>query len=111
MINTNKVPTNNAANAQYTIGEGNKQFQATQKGLTVSTISNLRDLFDYDPVNPPVPDQFPQFYLYDSNPLIARLSTESKLGEAPDFVTPSGNKSYESGSRYIWSHFFLKNAL
>ena len=106
VINTDKVPTNNAANAQYTVGEGNKQFQATQKGLTVSTISTLRDLFDYDPVNPPVPDQFPQFYLYDSNPLIARLSTESKLGEAPDFVTPSGNKSYESGSAIFGTPFF-----
>ena len=106
VINTNKVPTNNAANAQYTIGEGNKQFQATQKGLTVSTISTLRDLFDYDPSDPPVPDQFPQFYLYDSNPLIARLSTESKLGEAPDFVTPSGNKSYESGSAVFGTPFF-----
>ena len=106
VINTDKVPTNNAAAPQYTIGEGNKQFQATQKGLTVSTISNLRDLFDYDPVNPPVPDQFPQFYLYDSNPLIARLSTESKLGESAGFVTPVAlNKSYESGSAIFGPYF------
>jgi len=106
VINTDKVPTNNAAAPQYTIGEGNKQFQATQKGLTVSTISNLRDLFDYDPVNPPVPDQFPQFYLYDSNPLIARLSTESKLGELASFVTPvASNKSYESGSAIFGPYF------
>ena len=111
VINTDKVPTNNATTPQYTIGEGNKQFQATQKGLTVSTISNLRDLFDYDPVNPPVPDQFPQFYLYDSNPLIARLSTESKLGEAPDFVTPvASNKSYESGSAVFGTPFFPSNS-
>ena len=106
VINTNKVPTNNTANTQYTIGEGNKQFQTSQKGLTVSTISNLRDLFDYDPINPPVPDQFPQFYLYDSNPLIARLSTENKLGELADFTTPSGNKSYEAGSTVFGTPFF-----
>ena len=106
VINTDKVPTNNATGTQYTIGEGNKQFQATQKGLTVSTISNLRDLFDYDPVNPPVPDQFPQFYLYDSDPLIARLSTESKLGELASFVTPVAlNKSYESGSAIFGPYF------
>jgi len=106
VINTDKVPTNKATGAQYTIGEGNKQFQATQKGLTVSTISTLRDLFDYDPVNPPVPDQFPQFYLYDSNPLIARLSTEGKLGELASFVTPVAlNKSYESGSAIFGPYF------
>jgi len=53
-----------------------------------------------------VPDQFPQFYLYDSNPLIARLSTESKLGESAGFVTPVAlNKSYESGSAIFGPYF------
>ena len=53
-----------------------------------------------------MPDQFPQFYLYDSNPLIARLSTENKLGELADFTTPSGNKSYEAGSTIFGTPFF-----
>ena len=98
VINTDTVPTNNLANTQYTLGQGNEQFQANALGLTVSTIAVLRDMFDYDPVNPPIPDTFPQFYQYDSNPLIAKLSTNGKLGELPTFLTPSGNSSYLSGS-------------
>ena len=48
---------------------------------TVSTISTLNDLFEYDPSEPPRPNYFPQFYLIESNPLVARISTESKIGQ------------------------------
>ena len=47
----------------------------------VSTISTVRDLFDYDPVNPPRPNYYPQFYLVDSTPLIARISTRKQIGQ------------------------------
>ena len=30
---------------------------------------------------PPRPNYFPQFYLIESNPLVARISTESKIGQ------------------------------
>jgi len=94
VINTDTVPTNNRNNTQYGIGLGNEQILPEIEGITVSTISNLRDLFDYDPTNPPVPNNFPQFYLYDSNPLIAQLGVNSKLGQRASFLTPSGNSSY-----------------
>ena len=42
----------------------------------------MRDLFDYDPVcYSPLPNYFPQFYSYESNPLIARISTEKQIGQ------------------------------
>ncbi len=96
VINTNTVPTNNASNQQYGVGLGNEQILPDIEGITVNTISNLRDLFDYNPADPPIPDNFPQFYLYDSNPLIAQLGVNSKLGQRASFSTPSGNASYTS---------------
>ena len=106
VINTDTVPTNNLANTQYGIGLGNEQMLPEIEGITVNTISNLRDLFDYDPANPPVPNNFPQFYLYDSNPLIAQLGVNSKLGQRANFSTPSGNSSYTSISLKL-GHPFL----
>jgi len=49
---------------------------------TVSTISTLSDLFEYNSINPPVPNYFGQFYLNESNPLIARISTNKQIGQA-----------------------------
>ena len=59
---------------------------------TVSIISTLNDLFDFSPLVSERPDFFPQFYAYTSDPLIARISTENKIGEIADteFVTASG---------------------
>ena len=41
----------------------------------------MSDLFNYNPVNPPSPNFFPQFYTYNSNPYIARISTATKIGQ------------------------------
>ena len=49
-----------------------------------STISVLQDLFDFNPLDPPRPNYFPQFYLFESNPSIARISTQKKIGEVAD---------------------------
>ena len=59
---------------------------------TVSIISTLNDLFDFSPLVSERPDFFPQFYAYTSDPLIARISTENKIGQIADteFVTASG---------------------
>jgi len=106
VINTNTVPTNNKANTQYGVGLGNEQIVPEVKGITVNTISNLRDLFDFDPVNPPIPNNFPQFYLYDSDPLIAQLGVNSKLGQMADFTTPSGNESYTNITMTLGHPFY-----
>ena len=71
--NSNKIATN--------IGQSNTQYYPERTGDTVSTISTMVDLFDYNPLNPPQPNDFPQFYLFESNPLIARISTENKIGQ------------------------------
>ena len=78
--------------ATYSATSGNEQVLTNAGSLTdqyypgrssdtVSTISTLRDLFDYNPTELPIPNYFPQFYLNESNPLIARISTSSKIGQ------------------------------
>ena len=59
----------------------NDQYFTGRRSHTVSTISNLQDLFDYNPSAVPSPNYFPQFYLLDSNPLVARISTNNKIGQ------------------------------
>ena len=59
----------------------NDQYFTGRKSHTVSTISTLQDLFDYNPSAVPSPNYFPQFYLLESNPLVARISTDNKIGQ------------------------------
>ncbi len=63
------------------LGESNMQYYPGRSSDTVSTISTLNDLFEYNPSEPPRPNYFPQLYLIESNPLVARISTESKIGQ------------------------------
>tara|TARA_R100000742_G_C4278880_1_gene102343 strand:- start:142 stop:4476 length:4335 start_codon:yes stop_codon:yes gene_type:complete len=63
------------------MGESNTQYYPERKSDTVSTISTLVDLFEYNPTDKPKPTYFPQLYLYESNPLIARISVENKIGQ------------------------------
>jgi len=63
---------------------------------TASTISTLNDLFEYNPVNPPVPNYFGQFYLNESNPLIARISTNKQIGQV-------ANENYSIASATVVS--------
>ena len=82
--NTNlTVPTNIIADTSN-LGEPslmNDQYYPGRQSHTVSTISTLQDLFDYNPNDRPSPNYFPQFYLLDSNPLVARVSTNNKIGQ------------------------------
>ena len=73
---------NNVVNSSSTaLANTNVQYYLNKSDDVVSTISTMRDLFDYDPVVPPLPNYFPQFYSYESNPLIARISTEKQIGQ------------------------------
>ena len=63
------------------IGEGSKQYFPGIKTDTVTSIADISTLFDYDSQNPPIPNLFPQFYSFDSNPLIGKLSTNAKIGQ------------------------------
>ena len=63
------------------VGDSNTQYYPGRSSDTVSTISTVNDLFDYNPADPKQPNYFPQFYDLNSNPLIARISTESKIGQ------------------------------
>ena len=72
----------NATSGGYpNIGESNSQYYPKKGDDVVSTISTMQDLFDYDPSLTPAPNYFPQFYSYESNPLIARISTEKQIGQ------------------------------
>jgi hypothetical protein len=62
-------------------GASSTQYYPDTNSDTVSTISTIFDLFNYNPLQPFQPNYFPQFYSLDSNPLLARISTESKIGQ------------------------------
>ena len=74
------------------IGKANTQYNPGRIADTVSTISTLAALFDYDPTDPPRPNYFPQFYLDKSNPLISRISTENQIGQiaSTNYAVASG---------------------
>lgn len=67
------IPTN--------IGVSNNQYYPGNQADTSTMISTMSDMFEYDPLKPVKPNYFPQFYDYDSNPLIARISTQSQIGQ------------------------------
>ena len=58
-------------------------------------------MFDFDPLNPEAPNFFPQFYSLDSNPLVARITTESLIGQlsTTQYFTESG-KALKAESLY-----------
>jgi len=70
----------------------NKPYFPGIKPDTVSIISTLNDLFDFSPLVAERPDFFPQFYAYNSNPLIGRITTENQIGQiaSTNFTTASG---------------------
>ena len=75
--------TNNPIIPLTDLGSSNKQYYPERFNDVVSTISTVNDLFDYNPKgdDAPRPDYFPQFYDVESNPLIARINTHSKIGQ------------------------------
>ena len=84
----------------------NDQYFTGRQSHTVSTISTLQDLFDYNPSAVPSPNYFPQFYLLDSNPLVGRISTNNKIGQISTLNYSPGeaqiyladlNKQYDFG--------------
>ena len=75
------TPPNPSAKDLTNAGKLTDQYYPGISSDTVSTISTLNDLFEYNPSSPPVPNYFGQFYLNESNPLIARISTNKQIGQ------------------------------
>ncbi len=82
-------------------GNLNVQYYSGKNSDTVSVISTVYDMFDFDPLNPEAPNFFPQFYSLDSNPLVARITTESLIGQlsTTQYFTESG-KALKAQSLY-----------
>ncbi len=78
---TTPIVFDTVSGAYTNIAQSNVQYYPNRGDDVVSTISTMQDLFDYDPSLTPAPNYFPQFYLYESNPYIARLSTEKQIGQ------------------------------
>ena len=78
-----RVENTSTAITASNIGSANTQYYPKRSSDTVSTISTVSDLFEYSPVGEdvPRPNYFPQFYSLDSNPLIARISTNKQIGQ------------------------------
>jgi hypothetical protein len=87
-----RVENNVSFPATYPNLSKNSPYYPGIKPDTVSVISTLNDLFDFSPLVSKRPDFFPQFYAFNSDPLIARISTENKLGQIAntEFDTASG---------------------
>ena len=71
-------------------GLSNKQYYTSTKGDTASIISTMKDLFE---VPTTLTAGFKQFYDHESDPLIARISTNSKIGQISSVnssATPPG---------------------
>ena len=85
--------TANLIDSTTNLGNSNHQYYTGRLSDTVSMISTVNDIFEYNPIEPPRPNYFPQFYSLDSNPLIARISTESKIGQiaTTNFNTVTAN--------------------
>ena len=78
------------------LGKSNTQYYPLASSDTVSIISTLNDLFDYNPSDPELPSYFQQFYDLTSNPLVARISTDSKIGQV-------SSVNYETGGAIVRS--------
>ncbi len=80
----------------FFVGQTNSQYYPQRATDTVSVISTVNDLFDFNPIEPPLLNLFPQLYSLESNPLVARLSTEFKIGQlANSNYLPAGGESLE----------------
>jgi hypothetical protein len=96
-------------------GDSNTQYYPETKSDTVSTIATAVDLFDYDAANPLQPNFFPQFYSIDSNPLIARITTEKRIGQlattnyAPAAAVVNASQAPSSGTPTETSTIDLTN--
>ena len=91
----------NTANTPTGTGDLNEQYYLERSSDTASVISTVYDLFDFDPIKPPTPNFFPQFYSLDSNPLVARITTDSGIGQiaSTEYFTVSG-KALKAESLY-----------
>ena len=105
--NTATAITYDATNAwgifANNLGQANDQYYPERTADTVSTISTMQDLFEYSFVDQPAPNYFPQFYLFKSNPLIARISTENQIGQIAtnNYSAASGTVSANTTSSSI----------
>ena len=78
LFNTATPPVNIPVTpANY--GLSNKQYYPSVVSDTASMISVLRDMFEFDVAS--TPTAIKQFYDFESNPLISRISTVSKIGQ------------------------------
>ena len=83
--NTTAVLTSTA-----NLGEANKQYYPSRFSDTVSTISNLFNMFNIEPGGNYDTTYDDDFYEAESNPLIGRISTTKQVGQ----VTPPNQNSY-----------------
>ena len=68
-------------------GKANQQYYPGENTDTSTIISTMRDMFDYPPTTIPSPNPYAQFYDFESNPLISRISTNSKIGQVATHET------------------------
>jgi len=83
--------TTNLINPLVDFGKSNKQYYPSLISDTASMISTFRDMFEVP--SPTITAGYKQFYDFESNPLIARISTVSQIGQIDttnEGATPPG---------------------
>ena len=93
------------------LGDTNDQYYTGRESDTASTISTLNELFDYNPGQPPRPNYIPQFYQYESNPLIGRISTPKQIGQisTTNYSPASAESQVDQTTSAINTDLLLQN--
>ena len=79
-------------NATTGTGEKNTQYYPGRVSEVVSSIAGMNDLFGLNPLSVGYPVAgYKEFYLFESNPLIARISTTTKFGVPATVVQATVN--------------------
>ena len=62
-------------------GQSNVQYYPERTSDITNSVATVVDLFDYNAQDTPEPNFFPQFYSLESNPFVARISTQLEIGQ------------------------------
>ena len=83
-------------------GENNKQYYPGRDSVVVSSIAGMDDLFGLNPLSVGYPVAgYKEFYLYESDPLIGRISTTTEFGVIATVVDATVNGAVNNNTNII----------
>jgi len=89
-------------NSAIGTGEKNKQYYPGRSSEVVSSIAGMDDLFGLNPLSVGYPVAgYKEFYLYESDPLIGRISTTTEFGVIATVVDATVNGAVAANTNII----------